>query len=255
LRAVLASVLPVIRARTAGLRVELRKSRELRADADRARASLVAGRMMLADQRAQLRQLEVRKRFASRTLASSANLEADRAIALGEKARDIVDLMNQLRVSGNVREQLAQLSGPLPRPARIGATVLPQDDQPRRDSGPPAYRLPVIGHVVAGLGELSDSGARSRGLTIAAQPLAQVVAPTGGRVAFAGKYRGYGQIVIINHGNGWTTLITSLDRLSVDVGAIVRQGDPVGSAGPGRPQVTVELRRNGRPVNIAALLG
>src|SRR3546814_21007693 len=58
LRAVLESVLPVIQARTAGLRSELQKSRQLRARADQARASLVASRRALADRRAQLRQLE-----------------------------------------------------------------------------------------------------------------------------------------------------------------------------------------------------
>src|SRR3546814_7173211 len=81
-------------------------------------------------------------------------------------------------------------------------------------------------------------------------PLAQVGAPTRGRVAFAGEYRGYGRIVIIDHGNGWTTLLAHLDRLSVEVGSIVRQGDPIGTAGRDRPRVIVELRRNGRPVNI-----
>src|SRR3546814_12071238 len=75
--------------------------RQLRARADQARASLVASRRALADRRAQLRQLEVRKRVASRALTSNANLEADRAIALGEKARDIVDFMDLLSVSEN----------------------------------------------------------------------------------------------------------------------------------------------------------
>src|SRR3546814_8309818 len=105
LRAVLESVLPVIQARTAGLRSELQKRRQLRARADQARASLVASRRAMADRRAQLRQLEVRKRMASRALTSNANLEADRAIALGEKARSMADLMDKLRVSGNVREE------------------------------------------------------------------------------------------------------------------------------------------------------
>lgn len=255
MRVVLSSVLPVIRARTAGLRAELEKSRQLRADADQARASLVGSRLALADQRAQLQQMEARKRFAARALASTANLEADRAVALGEKARDIVDLMDQLRVSGDVREQLAQLPGPLLRPARPGTVALPQAEAQLPRNAPPAYRMPVMGEVVTGMGELSESGVRARGLTIAAQPLAQVVAPTRGRIAFAGEYRGYGRIVIIDHGGGWTTLIANLDRLSVDVGGAVRQGDPIGSAGRGKPRVTVELRRNGRPVNIAALLG
>lgn len=255
LRAVLASIIPVIRARTEGLRAELEKSRQLRADADQARASLLAGRMALDAQRAELREMEMRKRFAARALVSNANLEADRALALGEKAQDIVELMDKLRVSGDVREELAELPGPLLRPARPGATALPPPAARLPRSAPPAYRMPVIGKVVTGMGELSESGVRARGLTIATQPYAQVVAPTRGRIAFAGEYRGYGQIVIIEHGNGWTTLISNLGRLSVDVGAVVRQGDPIGSAGQGRPKVTVELRRNGRPINIAALLG
>src|SRR3546814_158253 len=82
-----------------------------------------------------------------------------------------------------------------------------------------------------------------------------VVEPTRGRVAFAGEYRGYGRIVIIDHGNGWTTLLAHLDRLSVEVGSIVRQGDPIGTAGRDRPRVIVELRRNGRPMNIIPLMG
>lgn len=255
LRAVLASVLPAIRARTAGLRAELEKSRQLRADADQARASLVAGQMALASQRKELRQLEMRKRFAARAFASNANLESDRAVALGEKARDIVDLMDRLRAAGDVREELAGLPGPLLRPAQPGATALPEPQARLPRSAPPAYRMPVVGEVVTGMGELSDSGVRARGLTVATQPLAQVVAPTRGRVAFAGEYRGYGKIVIIDHGNGWTSLIAYLDRLSVDVGAVVRQGEPIGSARQERPRVLVELRRHGRPVNIAALVG
>src|SRR3546814_20877484 len=102
----------------AGLRSELQKSRQLRARADQARASLVPSRRALADRRAQLRQLEVRKRVASRAPTSNANLEADRAIALGEKALDIVALMDLLRVSGTVREEMAQLPGPDLRPPR-----------------------------------------------------------------------------------------------------------------------------------------
>ncbi|WP_158230063.1 murein hydrolase activator EnvC family protein, partial [Sphingobium fuliginis] len=109
--------------------------------------------------------------------------------------------------------------------------------------------------LVTGMGEVSEGGVRSRGLTIATRPDALAVAPTAGRVVFAGPYRGYGQIVIIDHGGGWTTLITGLLRLNAAVGDVVRQGDPLGNAGPGRPSITVELRRNGRPVDIVPLVG
>ncbi len=79
--------------------------------------------------------------------------------------------------------------------------------------------------------------------------------PASGRVAFAGPFRGYGQILIIEHDGGWTTLIANLGSLGVTVGDEVRQGDPVGSApNTPRPQITLELRQGEAPVDIVALL-
>jgi septal ring factor EnvC (AmiA/AmiB activator) len=95
----------------------------------------------------------------------------------------------------------------------------------------------------------------ARGLTIATRPGAQVVAPTSGRIAFAGPFRGYGNIVVIDHGLGWTTLLTSLAALNVKVGDSVDAGAPIGRAGPDRPTITVELRRRGTPVDIGKLAG
>ncbi|WP_336974552.1 murein hydrolase activator EnvC family protein [Sphingobium aromaticiconvertens] len=259
MRAVLGAVLPVIRERTAGLRAELDRSRALRATAQQAADALTDSRMKLTQRQSDLRALEARKRVAAQALRSDAGLEEDRAVALGERARDIVDLMDQLESAGDLRDRLAALSGPILRPARPDqAGVISGGETPERAtaaSGPPPYRLPVVGQLVTGMGEVSTSGVRSRGLTLATQPSAQLVAPTAGRIAFAGPYRGYGQILIIDHGQGWTTLLTGLHRLSVNVGETVRQGDPVGIAGSGRPTITIELRRNGRPIDIVPLVG
>jgi septal ring factor EnvC (AmiA/AmiB activator) len=255
MRAVLGTVMPVIQERTAGLRTELARSRQLRQAAEQAAASLRDSRAQLASRQQELRRMETAKRLASRDYQANAGLEADRAVALGEQARDIVDLMNQLAVASEVGSALANLPGPVPRPSQPGAAGAPAPERATANAGLPPYRLPVVGALVTGMGELSDSGVRARGLTIATQPGAQVVAPTAGRVAFAGHYRGYGQIVIIDHGQGWTTLITGLTHLSVDVGASVGQGDPIGTAGAPRPTVTIELRRNGRPVDIVPLVG
>ncbi|WP_336957989.1 murein hydrolase activator EnvC family protein [Sphingobium aquiterrae] len=255
MRAVFETVLPVIRERTAGLRAELARSRALRMDAERAAASLATGRRALAERQAALRRAETEQRLASTNFREDAGLEGDRAIALGERARDIVDLMDKLDDAGAVRQRLEALPGPLLRPTRPGdVQALPAEQGLAANNGPPAYRLPVVGTLVTGMGETSESGVRARGLTLATQPGALVVAPTAGRVAFAGHYRGFGQIVIIDHGGGWTSLITSLQRLSVGVGAQVRQGDPLGNAGPKTPTITVELRRNGRPVDIIPLI-
>jgi septal ring factor EnvC (AmiA/AmiB activator) len=246
--------MPVIEKRTAGLRADLAKSRELRFAAETAAKDMRASQVRLADQQGQLRRMETERRIAARGFTSSASLEADRATALGEKARDIVDLMSKLESAGDLRDELAALPGPSLRPAAPGKTATPARDQATTSPASPAYRLPVVGSVVTGMGELSDSGIRSRGLTIAAQASAQIIAPAGGHVAFAGPYRGFGKIVIIDHGHGWTTLITDMAELSVDAGGTVAQGDPLGVASKGRPKITVELRRNSRPIDIVALV-
>jgi murein hydrolase activator len=254
-RSIMATLLPVIRARTAGLRADIAEGKKLRADADRALAILAAGQKVLEGKRAELVQLAAVHRQASTRLTSTAMVEQDRAIALGEKARDIVDLIDQLGVAAATREELESLPGPLLRPARPGdAQISPVADVQSGSAAPP-YRLPVAGTLVTGLGEVSRSGVRARGLTIATRGSAQVVAPTSGRIVFAAPYRGFGRIVIIDHGRGWTTLITSLAALDVRVGDNVVQGSPIGRTAPERPTVTVELRKGSQPVDITPLIG
>lgn len=255
-RALLSTIVPAVEARTADLRAEVARGRELRNQADRALALLAQSQQSLVTQRNALAALAVERRRASENLSGSAMIEQDRALAMGEEARDIGDLMTQIGASAQIRSALETLPGPTMRPARPGeARALPADSSINPGGGQAPYRLPVIGQIVTGLGEVSATGIRARGLTIATRPGAQVVAPTGGRIAFAGPYRGYGNIVIVDHGRGWTTLITSLSALDVRVGDPVDPGSPIGRAGPSRPTITVELRKMGQPVDITRLIG
>jgi murein hydrolase activator len=253
--AVLAGVLPVMRARTADLQSDVERGRRLRIAADQALGAKRAAQQRLVGQRQRLAALAAAKRATSLTLASSAMAEQDRAIAMGEEARDMTDLIGRIDTTADIRSRLESLAGPVLRPAQPGA----QRPLPTEPTAPvaaiPAYRLPVVGTVVTGLGEVSDTGVRARGLTIATRPDAQVVAPTSGRIVFAGVFRGYGNIVVIDHGVGWTTLITNMAMLDVKVGDTVDRGSPIGRTGANRPTVTVELRRRGRPVDIAKLAG
>ena len=253
-RALLGTTLPVIEERTRGLRAEVERGRQLRAQADEAVVLLKQGQDRLRDERARLTQLEVAQRQRSQNFTDNAMIESDRAIALGEKARDIVDLMRVLNDQASVRDRLITLPGPMLRPAVPGQTPPPPDRIPL-PSPPPNYRLPVLGRIVTGLGEVSESGVRARGLTIQTRADAQVIAPAGGRIVFAGRFRSYGSIVIIDHGRGWTTLVTSLSGINVAVGDSVDQGSPIGHAGAGRPTVTIELRHGADPVDITPLLG
>ena len=253
--AVLASVLPVMRARTADLRADVERGRQLRAAADAALASERDAQSRLVSQRQQLAALETRKRVQSSLFASGAMVEQDRAIAMGEEARDISELMGRIDDAALVRARLESLPGPVLRPTQPSSARALPDDTVVAAASIPAYRLPVVGQVVTGLGEISETGVRARGLTIATRAGAQVVAPTSGRIVFAGPFRGYGNIIVIDHGLGWTTLVTSLAALDVKVGDAVDPGSPIGRAGPDRPTVTVELRRRGTPVDIAKLAG
>lgn len=255
LRAVLGAVTPAIAARTAAIRSELARARRLRQDAALAAASLAEARQRNEAQRLALAQLEAQHRLRGEALGRTALVESDRAIALGEQARDLVDLMGQLGNAAQIGQSLVSLPAPLPRPDRPGDAPRPSDT-PSWTAADPPYRLPVVGRLVTGVGEISDAGVRSRGLTFAVAPGAEVVAPARGRVVFAGPFRDYGRIVILDHGNGWATLIAGLDTLSARIGDRLEQGAPLGRAGAGdEPHVTVELRRRGRPVDPLPLAG
>lgn len=253
-RAVLGAVTPAMRARTADIRAEIARTRQLRDGAQLAAKSLADGRERLQRDRLALVGAEAEHRLKSVGYRREAMFESDRALALGEQARDLVDLMDTMGEAAETRAALEALPGPLPRPTEGDATTPDTIPSPKR-SGPPPYRLPVSGTVVTGLGELSDTGVRARGLTLATWPGAQVVAPTGGRVIYAGRFRRYGNIVILDHGGGWTSLVAGLDAVMVRVGETLIQGAPLGRA-PQReaPRITIELRRQGRPVDLAQLL-
>lgn len=254
LRAVLETMLPEVQRRTAGLRSEIVRGRQLQDRARRAAASLKASEDALNVRRQQLVAVESRQRIASRSAQGIASREGDRALALAEETRDIAALMERLRADGSLRNALAALPGPVPRPDRPGSMLVLEERAPARVvANGLSWIMPVSGRIVSGFGDQTGA-TRSIGVTLAPVAGAQVVAPAAGRVAFAGDYRGFGRIVIIDHDGGWTSLITNLGRLDVTVAAKVLQGSPLGLAGPGRPTVTIELRKDGTPVNPLALI-
>ena len=251
LRAVLETMLPQVERRTAGLRAAIERGKVLQVQAELASADLRASQAELGRRRQTLAALEARQRLESRSASSSADREAERALALAEQARDLGGLVGELDKAGRLRGQLAALPGPVLRPAQpqaaqvvalAEATALPT-------TAPAQYLLPVSGRLVTGFGASAPGQVQSRGISIAARGGAQVVAPAAGRVVFAGPYQGYGTIVIIEHGGGWTSLVTGLSVLDTRVGRDLVAGSPLGQAGPGRPVLSLELRKDGAPVN------
>jgi septal ring factor EnvC (AmiA/AmiB activator) len=126
---------------------------------------------------------------------------------------------------------------------------------------------PARGRILTHFGDATDTGGASKGLVLETRPGAQIVAPFDGRIAFEGPFRSYGQILIIEHGGGYHTVLAGLDRVDAVVGQWLLAGEPVGSMAPaggsisgtpqgagdlspaGRPKLYLELRRNGQPVD------
>lgn len=256
LRAVLETMLPEVERRTAGLRAELDRARALQDQARQVAAGLRASQGQLGERRRQLAMLETRQRLESREVGGVADREAARALALKEQARDLTGLLDELARAGALRAELAALPGPVLRPARpqvaevaaIPAAAVPEPQVPAR------YLLPVAGRLVVGFGARVAGQPGSRGVSILTRAEAQAVAPGAGRVVFAGPYQGYGAIVIIEHGGGWTSLVTGLAELDTRVGDRLVAGAPLGRTGTGRPVLTLELRKDGVPVNPLDLL-
>lgn len=240
-RATLASLLPAIEARSAGMRADLARSRSLRIAAGQAIADLRRRRADLESRRLAALQLESAHRLRASAFGRDALMESDRALALGEKARALAADQDRGESAAQVRADLLPLNDPLPRP----------DAPSARAHGPAAYRLPVRGRLITGFGALSPAGVRARGLTFGVVPGAAVVAPAAGTIAYAAPFAGYGQVVIVDHGKGWTSLVSGLNAIAVRPGATVTQGARLGTAGP---RVTVELRRRGQPLDLTQLL-
>jgi septal ring factor EnvC (AmiA/AmiB activator) len=125
---------------------------------------------------------------------------------------------------------------------------------PPTEAPPGRYAMPVAGQVAREFGATGEAGP-ARGMTMLAAPRARVVAPCAGRVAFAGNFRSYGRLVIIDCGAGVHLVLARLERLETATGERVLTGEPVGSLAAEQPQLYVELRRNGQPTDPRGLLG
>jgi septal ring factor EnvC (AmiA/AmiB activator) len=246
-RSLLAATMPEIRRRTTALRAEVARSAALRHDAELARQGLIDSRLALHQRRLALARFEAGERARSQQLAGLALSQSDRALVFGEEARSLERTIGTRDYQTALAARLARLPGPLPRPDLPGAAEAPAPTLP--------YTLPVEGRLITGVGEISDGGVHSRGLTFETAAGARVVAPAGGRIVYAGPFRRYGNVVIIDHGAGWASVVTDLATLEVAVGATVARGTSLGRTRNAASQVTVELRRNGRPVPIAQLIG
>lgn len=158
----------------------------------------------------------------------------------------------------NIEQLLARLRAAMAQIARTPA--VPKAQRTPGDANIPVgpLKLPLTGQVLAGFGGVMPDGHRSNGLLIAGAAGSQVRAVAAGRVAYADWLKGYGLLLIIDHGNGWMSLYAYNDSLLKNVGDQVGVGEAIASVGSsggqGRPALYFELRHDGQPADPRAWL-
>jgi septal ring factor EnvC (AmiA/AmiB activator) len=120
--------------------------------------------------------------------------------------------------------------------------------------------LPAQGKRLKRFGEADGVGGTLRGISVQTRGEARIIAPTDGWVVYAGPFRSYGNLLIINAGGGYHVLLAGMGRIDVSLGQFVLAGEPVAvmgaalQAGQGkndnsRPVLYVEFRKDGRPID------
>lgn len=173
-------------------------------------------------QEKQRRQEEERRRLAE-LKAAEARRAAEETKKLEEKQRaDLIKFKPE--VINEVGENFVKAKGHLLRPAR--------------------------GPVVTAYGEQMSKGVTSKGIIIKTRSQAQVISPYDGTVIFAGPFRGYGNLIIIEHGQGYLSLLAGLEEVDCELGQMLLAGEPVGQMPEsGDARLYVELRKDNHPVN------
>jgi len=260
---VLGAVLPEMRHEVEALANDLSELLVVRKKIDTERDQLKAEVASLDGERARVAALveERQKQLAEREKA----LDAEQARA-GNLARDV----------DNLKDLIAKLEQGLDPATREAREAARSDSRPAlsafRDPGrlAPAVAfaslrgqvpIPVNGVKLKEFGAPDGSGGAEKGLSIATRAGAQVTAPADGWVVYAGPFRSYGQLLILNVGGGYHVLLAGMERISVDLGQFVLTGEPVAVMGNGshiaailatgssQPVLYVEFRKDGVPVD------
>ena len=242
---VLRSLVPELERRAERLKQEIEAYARLK-EAVRARRGNVADAdsALGRERRALVGLLEQKQALLKETEDEQAANKA-RLEFLTQEAQTLRDLLAKLR---------QEKAKPDPAPRTAALTEPPKGKIRSFAVARGKLTLPAAGAVKPHFGSDERFGEFSRGLMIAARPGAQAVATYDGQVVFAGQFRGYGRILIIEHRDGYHSLIVGLARIDASVKQWVLAGEPVGIVGEHDSQgaqLYVEIRHNGRPIDPA----
>jgi septal ring factor EnvC (AmiA/AmiB activator) len=260
---VLGAVLPEMRREVEALANDLSELLAVRKKIDAEREQLKAEVAALDGEKARMAALvdERQKQLAEREKALEA--ERSRAGSLAQQADNLKDLIGKLEqgldpATRELREAGRADSRPalsaFRDPGRLAPAVAFASLRGR-------VPIPVNGVKLKEFGAPDANGGSEKGISIATRAGAQVTAPADGWVVYAGPFRSYGQLLILNVGGGYHVLLAGMDRISVDLGQFVLTGEPVAVMGNGshiaailatgssQPVLYVEFRKDGVPVD------
>ena len=277
---ILGALVPELRAETEILAADLSELVELRkriaSERDQRRTELSD----LSGERERLAAIMDARRASLGAAEKALESEQERARALARQALDLKDLIARMEDETDGGKRAAALAGAADDERRRLASLKPDSRKPDPGSGAglggsgrlsPAVAfaqargllpLPVSGEIRKKFGAADDFGGNEKGLSIASRPGALVASPSDGWIAFSGPYRTYGQLLIINAGDGYYVVLAGMERINVVVGQFVLAGEPVASMGDAsgktaatiaigaaQPILYVEFRKDGAAID------
>jgi murein hydrolase activator len=263
----LGAVMPEIRMETAALATDLEELTGLRREIDEERQTLIAETERLERERAEVALLIDAKRRDIEDGEEELGTLRIRAAELEEEMEDAQEVMAALdreisvasrEAMERARQRTAQESlEALRDPGRLEPAIA-------FESAEGLLPKPVSGPVVRDFGAPDELNAPARGVSIAASPSAQVISPSDGWVVYAGPFRSYGQLLIVNVGDGYHIVLAGMSYISVELGQFVLKGEPVGrmdsvilasatdvTVDRQRPVLYVEFRKDGDSIDPA----
>ena len=261
----LREAVPRLEYSTEGLRKDLTKIASLTTAIRAQYAQIKTMAKRLESKRRNMNVLIQKKTKLQSTFASESTRAKEKASSLARQASDLKDLLarleaeqkrqeeqrrqEQMRVTQAAVQRMNQARPSFRMPAS-GTLLTSRPGAPggfARAYGRLAY--PVRGEITQKFGETTLSGAHTKGMTITGRPRAQVISPFDGTILFAGPFKNYGQLVIIDNGDNYLTLFAGMDRINPVVGQEVLAGEPIGQMRENRPDLYIEIRKNGQPVD------
>ncbi|MEP9350836.1 peptidoglycan DD-metalloendopeptidase family protein [Xanthobacter sp. KR7-225] len=275
----LGALVPELRVEAETLAADLTELSRVRGELAEARGALTRLAAVLEEDRARLAALvgeRQRRQQESDPLPSADKAQAE---GLAKTSGDVHDLVTRLEAEVPPAARAAEAAQAAAPPPPSGRRDLAPQDDPARLAPAIAFTdakgllpLPVAGVRLREFGAPDAAGGAEKGLTIATRSGAPVSAPADGWVVYAGPFRSYGQLLILNAGGGYHILLAGMDRISVELGQFVLAGEPVAvmgragrtgipalpggnpaSANPasGQPQLYVEFRKDGVSIDPA----